>query len=465
MRFVLSGIVLGGLSFTNTWDYPVYGTIFVGALMLGRWLRREPIVPALAYGMGVLALGYLLYLPWAVTFSSQARGIGVNLFNGTRFPQLFVMFAPFLAAGAGFTWLVARSARAPAVRVVARTAGLTAAVAAAGMILTILFGLLSSETRALAQELNATGSALGVTRAQVEQRLLARASDPWTILVLGGGAALCAVLLLSLRREGGAGPDVPVADGPARPIALTDAYALLLFGAGALLTLAVEFVFLRDLFGTRMNTVFKFYYQAWTVWSVAGAYAITRLLASRQRGPKVVGIVALACVALGLLWPLMAVPARAEGFVREPTLDGEAYLAKDNPDDAAMIAWLNANVPGDAHIIEAPTLGAYQYDGRISAFTGLPAALGWGGHQHQWRGSIDEAARRQALLERLYLTTDPVEARSLLGQFEVAYVIIGAVERARFPAPGLEKFESLCSTAFQVGASAIYHCGPSTVAD
>jgi len=92
--FALTGIVFGGLSFMNTWDFPVYGTLFIAASLLGRWLRREPVLPALVYGIGVMALGYLIYTPWAVTFASQARGIGVNLFNGTRFSQFFLMFAP-----------------------------------------------------------------------------------------------------------------------------------------------------------------------------------------------------------------------------------------------------------------------------------------------------------------------------------------------------------------------------------
>ncbi|HID24560.1 MAG TPA: NAD-dependent epimerase/dehydratase family protein, partial [Planctomycetaceae bacterium] len=49
---------------------------------------------------------------------------------------------------------------------------------------------------------------------------------------------------------------------------------LLLVLTGALLTLAVEFVYLRDVFGTRMNTVFKFYFQTWALWGIAGAYGL-----------------------------------------------------------------------------------------------------------------------------------------------------------------------------------------------
>lgn len=457
LAFVVSAIVLGGLSFTNTWDFPVYGAIFLGALGLGRWLRREALLPALAYGMGVIALGYLLYLPWSVTFASQARGVGVNLFNGTRFPQFFAMFAPFLIAGAGFAWLMARSAQLPARRIAARAAGLTALVTLAGVLAVALFGLLSSETRALAQELSATGSAMGVTRAQVESGLVARAANPWTALALGAGAALSAVLLFAWPRAQRAG-DASGPGAPQNPASLSDAFTLLLFGAGALLTLAVEFVFLRDLFGTRMNTVFKFYYQAWALWSVAAAYAIIRLLTSHQRGPAVAGGVALVFVALGLLWPAMAVPARSGGFAQAPTLDGAAYLARSDPEDAALIAWLNENVPGDARIVEASTLGAYEYAGRISAFTGLPTALGWGGHQHQWRGTFDEAARRHGIVEELYTTIDPAAARAILDEFGARYVVVGGVERGRFPAEGLAKFESFCGVAFQSGNSTIYRC-------
>ncbi|MER3458619.1 MAG: hypothetical protein C4309_08325, partial [Chloroflexota bacterium] len=51
-------------------------------------------------------------------------------------------------------------------------------------------------------------------------------------------------------------------------------FGLLLAGAGALLTLAPDFVYIRDNFGYRINTVFKFYYQGWVLYAVAAAFAI-----------------------------------------------------------------------------------------------------------------------------------------------------------------------------------------------
>jgi YYY domain-containing protein len=465
---VLTAIVLGGLSFMNTWDFPIFGTLFIGALVFGRWLRRESVWPALLQGAGIMALGYLLYLPFYITFASQARGIGVNIFNGTRFTQFFLMFAPFLIAMCGFVWLQLRNAKLPARVVLARSAGLTVGLVVAGLIGALLFGVLSSETRALAAELNATGNVLGITREMVSSRLIERATDPWTILFLAFTIASCAVLLLLSKRDDAIthstsseqtlSPLLTFSSSPFSHTAALNGFALLLFGAGAILTLAVEFVFLRDLFGTRMNTVFKFYYQAWVLWAVAGGFAIMSLLAAHSKLMKIVGGLALLFVAMGLLWPALAVPARADQFRGKPTLDGAAWLQIGNPEDAQMIAWLNENVKGDPVIVEASTLGAYQYEGRISAFTGLPAVLGWGGHQHQWRGDITEAARRNPMVEQLYNTADLIEARALLDALKARYVIVGQLERQRFAAEGVAKFESLCRVAFKAGGSAIYDC-------
>ena len=66
-------------------------------------------------------------------------------------------------------------------------------------------------------------------------------------------------------------------------LSLPDLFALVLLGLGLLLPLSVEFIYLRDLFGTRMNTVFKFYFQAWVLLALASAYAVS-VVSSRIRG-------------------------------------------------------------------------------------------------------------------------------------------------------------------------------------
>ena len=118
-----------------------------------------------------------------------------------------------------------------------------------------------------------------------------------------------------------------------------------------------------------------------------------------------------------------------------------------------------SNVRGDPVIVEGNKKGAgYDYIGRISAFTGLPAVLGWGGHENQWRGNYDEPGKREPLIEQLYNTTYPIETRNILAQFNVRYVIVGETERNQYTPEGLSKFDQLCGTAFKKGNTVIYAC-------
>jgi YYY domain-containing protein len=230
---------------------------------------------------------------------------------------------------------------------------------------------------------------------------------------------------------------------------------LLLFATGGLLALSVEYVYLRDNFGTRMNTVFKFYFQAWVMWGIAGAYALAGFV---RRGRVGAVVVAALLIAAGSVYPALAIPARAREYGGPPTLDGAAYLAEMQPDDYAAIAWLNENVSGAPVILEAPgdNFRAYVYEGRVSAHTGLPTLLGWAGHEHQWRGSYDEQARREPDIETLYTSVDGDEVLTLVDKYGISYVYVGPLERARYPAAGLAKFAGLMQVVYDSGAVTIY---------
>ena len=465
LNLALSAIVVGGLAFMNTWDLPVYGALVAGGLLMGRLLRRELILPAIIFVALTFALGYALYLPWHATFASQASGIGINLFNGTRWPQFVLMFAPFIVAGAGFALLttarLSRNTGARAVALLSRAAGLALLALIGAPAGVAVIGLISPQMREMfTQVMQEGGSVFGVTRDIALQRLALRLTDPWVPVLLLAFAALCVVLILTALWAGPAARSNAdsATDGDGSRASRPDLFVLLLLLGGALLTVAVEFVFVRDMFGTRMNTVFKFYYQAWTVWAIAGGFAISALLAARSVWPKLAGIAALLLVAGGLLYPFFAAQSRTDNFSRRPTLDGAAYLDTTRPDDAAAIAWLNANVAGAPVIAEAPAdrYGAYSYYGRISAFTGLPTLLGWGGHQHQWRGNYNEPARREPLIETLFNSADERAARAVIDEFNVRYVIVGSPERNRYSAEGLARFERLGTPVFQSGSTVIY---------
>jgi YYY domain-containing protein len=232
-------------------------------------------------------------------------------------------------------------------------------------------------------------------------------------------------------------------------------FVILLLGTGLLLTLSVEHVYLRDNFGTRMNTVFKFYFQAWILWAVVGAYALAGFL---RRGSVAVGMGAALLILAGLVYPALAIPARMREYGGRPTLDGAAYLSTTYPEDYAAITWLNRHVRGAPVILEAPgdAFASYVYEGRISAHTGLPTVLGWAGHEHQWRGSYEEQARREPDVERLYSGLDVAETLTLLDRYDISYVYVGSVERERYPAAGLDKFERIMDVVYDTGRVTIY---------
>jgi hypothetical protein len=104
--FLLAAVVLGGLAFLNTWDFPVYVALFAAAYAIGRMKDEggrmkyeadevvQPIHPSsfifpvfrnfLALALTTGIAGILLYLPFYFGFSSQASGFLPNLVNPTR---------------------------------------------------------------------------------------------------------------------------------------------------------------------------------------------------------------------------------------------------------------------------------------------------------------------------------------------------------------------------------------------
>jgi uncharacterized membrane protein len=96
--------------------------------------------------------------------------------------------------------------------------------------------------------------------------------------------------------------------------------------------------------------------------------------------------------------------------------------------------------------------------------SGFPAVLGWIGHESQWRGGGREMGSRQSDLERLYCTRDWQEAESILDQYNIRYVFVGALERNTYrpnntscPLGLVEgKFQTYLKPVFQQGSATIY---------
>jgi uncharacterized membrane protein len=242
----------------------------------------------------------------------------------------------------------------------------------------------------------------------------------------------------------------------------------------------VEFIYLRDSFGVRMNTVFKFYYQAWVMLGCASAYGVWWVLDRLERPVSrlLFSLGAVVMIGLGLVYPIMAIPSRAADFRGPASLDGSSSVSRNNPDDWSAIQWLDEHaldgVPEGSLpvILEAPSVpptgGSYTYDGRISAFTGFPAVLGWAVHESQWRGNYDEQGLREPDIATIYTTSDGRTALDLLHKWDVSYVILGSPElsyiqrlcsqpeRGCNTSTALHKFDQVLEPVFTQGNVTIY---------
>jgi uncharacterized membrane protein len=227
---------------------------------------------------------------------------------------------------------------------------------------------------------------------------------------------------------------------------------LVLVGIG--LALIPEFVYLRDQFGWRMNTIFKFYYQTWILWSLAAGYAsavLWSVLNSSWKhvfrvGWMIVIFVSLSYTIFGV-WSKMG-----ELKPSDWNLDGTAYIERYNPNEMAGIRWMqNAPLGVEAEAVG----GSYTNFARIATHSGQPTVLGWPGHESQWRGGGREIGSRQADIERLYKTTAWDDALAIIRLYNIRYVFVGSLERSSYRVSEA-KFQKNMKTVFQQGEVVIY---------
>ncbi|MGZ6971475.1 MAG: DUF2298 domain-containing protein, partial [Thermoanaerobaculia bacterium] len=215
---------------------------------------------------------------------------------------------------------------------------------------------------------------------------------------------------------------------------LRPALALAAFGF-AVLT-GCELVFVWD----RMNTVFKFHFETWLLFSIAGALAWEAFLSSKNLAWRlavgVTGFAALFTTATALTGFLRL---DRDGWPRR-TLDGTAYLEKQNPGDRGAIEWINANVRGLPVLLEAQG-PAYQEFTRLTMHTGLPTVLGWEYHVFQRGHSQAEIDRRKEDVAAAYTAADEAVVARVLSRYHVALVAVGNLERRTYGGGNLARFE------------------------
>lgn len=444
LTFFFGAMVIGSLRPANTWDMPTYLGLAVVAVVytavqyaalpegiltwLPVWARKALL--ALTAASALVILSFVLYQPYSRWYAS-----GYNefiLWDGPRSPFWSYMthWGLFLFIIVAWMFWETRDwmATTPlsSLNKLRRYRGVI--YAGAGLFALALVGL-----------------------------FLRKVAIGWLALTV---AVWAAVLLLRTRQPDGK-----------RALEF-------MIGSAAFLTLAVEVVTLRGDVG-RMNTVFKFYLQAWTLFALSAGVSLILLLpqvlTAWKTGWKRAWLALLTVLVAGaLLYPLTASPAKIKDRMSGEaphSLDGMKYMLTSVyydqeqelqlSQDYAAIRWMQENVNGSSVIVEG-VAPEYRWGARFSINTGLPTVLGWNWHQRQQRAVVPDTAvwGRLAEIEDFYNTGDQAEASRFLERYDVKYIVVGQLERAYYSAEGLAKFKEwdgvLWREVFRDSDTAIY---------
>jgi YYY domain-containing protein len=434
-------VTLGAVSVINTWDMPAYLLFVFGALLLAldgfrRWWRA---LVSLVLFVFVGCLGLLLYLPFFRHY--QALHVGLGLVRArTEFEPFLTIWGLFLFVMVSLLW----------VRVVwGRPREVTLRY----------LGLLLRRGIRLPRLLD------------LQRSLVQRSGTGywWVALVLGGTGLLCLTLLLFKMWVLALLSPMLILFGllvVRREARVEDSFiALLVFLALGILV-GCEVVFLKDFLQGgdyfRMNTIFKFYTQAWVLLGLAGGATLPlvweRFSSVKRRSLRYAWkACALFLLASSTTFLFLGTQQRMDDRFPGPrpplgTLDGSAFMTvgsyfwpdESNPIqlvyDHQAISWFLEHVTGTPVVAEAPLPYYREFGLRVASYTGLPTLLG--AHQNEQRYDWQVGTRSDET-NALYRTADPQEARDLISRLHVSYIYVGQLEHSVYPPEGLDKFETL----------------------
>jgi YYY domain-containing protein len=435
-RFLILAIVVGALWVVNTWDLPTYAALAAVAILLGAWAVRGRVAPTLVraslLAIALAVTAYLAFFPFHDHYRSTFHGF--EIWRGGR-----TSLGDYLTVHGFFLFLIASALVADLA--VARDLG-----AAARALRLLLRSRKPRRVLELHRALVGLSAAYVVTAVCVVLPALAACA----LALVGELVAALIIALLALTVV-----LLPRRARASKPIVGQRLWqmTLVLVACGLLITLAVEYVVVKNIDIGRTNTVFKSYLQVWVLWGIAAAVG-ARVTYEALRNARPLLRVAwhsafVVLFAATLLYPALATPARIHHRFDTsvgPTLDGTAFMTKavysdkdrmlELAHDLGAIRWMLDNVDGSPVVAELNTSPRlYGWGNRFAMFTGNPAIIGWDFHQRQQRGAAQpgEIERRIADVQEAYRTRDPERAYRIFRRYDVEYLVVGDLERAYFP--------------------------------
>ena len=474
---VVLALLLGTVTCTNTWDLPglIIGLGFIVAVkffresvLIGKqpvytdWLSpqtwqeifRFPVAPLLS----ILILSVLMLYPFHFWFDSRVNSIGIMTEGNsplTTYLSFFVhLLIPLIIAGV-FLAVIRRDGRISAKRCLAFS-----------VFFSSIFIFFQVYTR-----WNPFHFPSPHTFGAIELGL------PMDYTVVGLFLPFLFVMFFSLWQRWRSSETV---------------FWLLLGVLGLGLSMGIEFFYIKEGWSEpshRWNTIFKFNLQVWHYLSIFAAISLLYC----WRAVKPVGVrinsafVVLSrtgLVSLIVLFWLVTLPFAVIGPILvtktvgaidrdgkgvQPSLDGLAWLQKEAYSAYAGIQWFNRFVPGSPAIVELfDNDHAYQSMSRFCSNTGLPGILGWPNHIRERKHS-PEVDIRNGDIQKIYTSNDRKEVYSLLGQYNVEYLVFSDLEMsmkrgmndrlAPYGAASLKRFEDwgdLFTLVYRYGNTSIF---------
>ena len=476
-------VFIGGMVFMNTWDFPVHLGIFLLCYLAMRVMddgwTRERFWDLVAAGVVLGGLSIICYLPFLIGFSSQAGGIVPSFIFYTRGIQLWMMFGTLLIPVIFFLFMVVRKSASwtNLTRGLIWSSALVFGLWIVSFLLAAVALKLPDWSAGMAQSASPGIAALGNTLIDAgnmfryaqglegESVIASTGSAIWNRLQYPGAwitlwliftLAFGLVSAVIQKRDAKQLKEAEEEDETGSTLPVGAIFALILVISGALVILVPEFVYLRDQFGNRMNTIFKFYYQGWLFMSIAASFSLIYLLKRIEVTPFQIAALILTAFGIcsGLIYPCFGVSSTTNGL--HPSrldLNGNAYLDIYQADEAAAMNWLSQAPYG---VLAESVGGSYSAHARMSTHSGLPAVIGWTPHEGQWGRTEEQMGGRDQDISTLYNTPDWYEAKSILDKYHIRYIVIGYLERATYAELNEAKFASNLSIVFQNPYVTIY---------
>ncbi len=378
-QVLLIGFFIGFFHMTNYWDYPIYFVVSGAIILFSNAVicrfRKETIFMTAAHAAVILAISFIVSLPFKLTFDQISTGVAISL-KHTPLYQLAILWGLPITVVIVFLVLMIKE-------------------------LNRSFGKRKKNSSKKDKE---NPNKPSISKFCDDHSVLdwlyrmINSLEIADLFVLTIGLCACGLILM---------PEL---------VYVRDIYS------GAY---------------KRANTMFKLTYQAYIMFGMAMPYIIARLIRfSQKRAQHIFAIISL-CLLVSTYGYFFNASKAWFGDYSNPEkykgLDCVVWMDKYSKEDYEAVNWINKNITEPEVMLEGVGF-SYTYYERISATTGLATIMGWETHEWLWRSEAnfnkpDIIPERQKAVKTIYTSNDKEEVMELLKKYDVDYIYVGEAER------------------------------------